>query len=239
MDIKLDSAVGNYKWELARWVLNHYEFDGDKRHQGVYHGRAELTCPHATQGVLRMLVRYRDDELQLPEELEWVRPLITATDKVMTDNELVMPFTYVTVRHNFETDHTDEDWHVDGFSMRVSHIPEQNFLWSNTGGTLFAGRAARVAANFDPMKHNINTSVKFIGTGADISAAPNGVYSFDPYVFHKAPTYTGEVRTFVRVSYTPIEIDDVNNTPNPLLPRAVTRRGVEFRNTLISAFDDV
>lgn len=29
MGIKLDSAVGNYKWELARWVLNHYEFDGN------------------------------------------------------------------------------------------------------------------------------------------------------------------------------------------------------------------
>lgn len=239
MEIKLDSAIGNMKWTLAKQLLHPQWYDGFTLHKGVYHGTAELTCPHATQGVLRMLVRYRDGELQLPEELEWVRPLIIAADKVMLDNGLVMPFTYVTVRHNFETDHTDEDWHVDGFSLRVSHIPEQNFLWSNTGGTLFTGKRVLVADNFNAMKHNINTSVKFIGTGADISAAPNGVYSFDPYVFHKAPPYTGKGRTFVRISYTAIEIDDVNNTPNPLLPRVVTRRGVEFRNTLTSAFDDV
>lgn len=239
MNIILDSATGHKKWKLAKQLLDFRHFDGNKFHQGVYHGAAELTCPHNTQAVLRMLIRYRDNELQLPEELEWVRPLVEATDKVMADNGLMMPFTYVTIRHNFETDHTDEDWHIDGFSMRVSHIPEQNFLWSNTGGTLFTGSKVLVAHTFDPMKHNINTSVSFIKHRADISAAPNGVYSFDPYVFHRAPSYTGSSRTFVRVSYVPIEIDDVNNTPNPLLPRVVTQKGVEFRNTLTSAFDDV
>ena len=238
MDIILNSATEHTKWYLAKRLLDFRHFDGNMFHQGVYHGTAELTCPHNTQAVLRMLVRYRDNELQLPEELEWVRPLVEATDRVMADNGLTMPFTYVTIRHNFETDHTDEDWHVDGFSMRVSHIPEQNFLWSNTGGTLFTGSKVLVAPNFNPMKHNINTSVSFIKNSADVSTAPNGVYSFDPYVFHRAPPYMGVGRTFVRVSYVPIEIDDVNNTPNPLLPRVVTQKGVEFRNTLTSAFDD-
>lgn len=239
MDITLASATMHKKWALAKQLLDFRHFNGDMCHQGVYHGSAELACPHDTQAVLCMLIRYRDNELQLPEELEWVRPLIEATDKVMADNGLTMPFTYVTIRHNFETDHTDEDWHVDGFSMRVSHIPEQNFLWSNTGGTLFTGSKVLVAANFNPMKHNINTSVSFIKHSADVSAAPNGVYSFDPYVFHRAPPYTGGGRTFVRVSYVPIEIDDVNNTPNPLLLRVVSHNGVAFRKTLTSAFNDV
>jgi hypothetical protein len=38
----------------------------------------------------------------------------------------------------------------------------------------------------------------------------------------------------VRLSYTPIEIADSNNTPNPLLPTNYTRDGVkDFRDTLV------
>jgi len=41
----------------------------------------------------------------------------------------------------------------------------------------------------------------------------------DPYVVHRRPPISnGVVRTFVRISFTPIEIPDVNNTPNPLIP---------------------
>jgi len=34
------------------------------------------------------------------------------------------------------------------------------------------------------------------------------------------------------VSFTPIEIDDLNNTENHLLPTNYKRDGVKFRNTL-------
>ena len=198
--------------------------------EGVELGKLDLQCPHDTQAILRMPVRYRMGELLLPQELEWVRPLIELADKAMPYKAL---FTYVTVHCNFETDGTDEDWHVDGFSMRVSHLPEQNFLWSNTGGTEFFNGVIEIPDSFDPMLHNINKSAQLYQLGENIVAKPYTVYRFDPYIFHKAPSAKAG-RTFVRVSYVPIEIDDINNTQNPLLPRHYTFNGVEFRNKLSS-----
>ena len=60
----------------------------------------------------------------------------------------------------------------------------------------------------------------------------------DPYVPHRRPASTqGEMRCFVRVSFTPIEINDVNNAQNPLIPRNYTRDGVEIRNQLVDYYE--
>ena len=37
----------------------------------------------------------------------------------------------------------------------------------------------------------------------------------------------------LRNSFTPIEINDFNNTQNPLIKREYTQDGVEFRNKLL------
>ena len=61
------------------------------------------------------------------------------------------------------------------------------------------------------------------------------VYGFDPYVVHRRPDGTnGMNRCFIRLSYTPIEIEDVNNTYNPLLHTDYKRDGIkEMRNKLV------
>jgi len=61
------------------------------------------------------------------------------------------------------------------------------------------------------------------------------MYAMDPYMLHRRPPQTeGMVRTFVRISYVPILINDVNNTPNPLLPIECDADGVANRNRLIA-----
>lgn len=62
----------------------------------------------------------------------------------------------------------------------------------------------------------------------------------DPYIIHKRPTVPeGKVRTFVRVSHVPIEIPDVNNTQNPLMPKNYDRDGVkEFRDSLVDYWEE-
>ena len=56
-------------------------------------------------------------------------------------------------------------------------------------------------------------------------ALPNIVYVFDPYVIHRRPPKAfGTQRTFVRVTFVPIEIYDDACTSNPLLPSKVYNR---------------
>jgi hypothetical protein len=42
------------------------------------------------------------------------------------------------------------------------------------------------------------------------------------------------MRTFVRISFVPIEINDINNTKNLLIPRVYSGDGVAYRNRLIN-----
>jgi len=50
----------------------------------------------------------------------------------------------------------------------------------------------------------------------------------EPYVIHRRPPNTqGIHRTFVRISFTPIEIMDINNTENPAIQTNYTRDGIK------------
>lgn len=57
----------------------------------------------------------------------------------------------------------------------------------------------------------------------------------DLYVIHRRPKLNSSKieRCFIRLSFTPIEIKDINNTLNPLIPQSYKTYGVvEFRDKL-------
>ena len=200
-------------------------------------GAIELTPPAERQYILRCLIKRTFEELALPDFLEWCRPAVEAAFKNQEDLGIRHPFCYITVRHGLVTSTTDDVWHVDGFSMNITHLPEQNYVWASHTATEYVAKKIDFPSDFNPSKHNIHLYIQDNITSEDKVevAKPKTLYCFDAYVIHKRPQITEDVeRTFVRISFTPIEISDINNTQNPLLPTNYTRDGITaFRDKLI------
>jgi hypothetical protein len=202
-------------------------------------GYLQLQPPEEKQYILRMLIRRPFQDFKIPTELEWAQPLIEKADAYQRiELQIIQPYCYITVRSGLVESVTDDEWHTDGFSMNITHLPEQNYAWTNVYPTEFVAKAIQFPNDFSPLKHNVHQYIQDTLTAepAPVTAGkPNSVYCFDPYVIHRRPQVpVGSKRTFVRVSFTPIEIVDDNNTQNPLLPVAKYHRDAlkVFRNQL-------
>ncbi len=182
-----------------------------------------VSPPASAQYVLRMLVRAPHHDYWLPDEMCWLSPLLVAA---RAHQETVVgvrhPYCYVTVRHgDINFSHNDTEWHLDGFSMRYHHLPEANYLWLRSKHpTQFRLQGVDVPEDFDPLRHNIHKLLaRRCEGGQTFSLRSQKLFMIDPYVLHRRPPESsGEWRTFVRISFTPIEINDRNNTPNPRIP---------------------
>lgn len=154
--------------------------------------------------------------------------------ELQEQNDLFHPFVYVTVRHGEVTSTTDDEWHVDGFSMRKEHVPEQNYIFTDVFPTEYVDQSFPVPEDFDPMQHNLHWFLQDQVKTKNIKELPSKQWCLiDPYVVHRRPKVcSGTQRTFIRVSFVPIEIESDLNTPNPLL---LCRRyeGSDIRNRLI------
>jgi hypothetical protein len=115
-------------------------------------------------------------------------------------------------------------------------LPEQNYLWSNTHPTEYVVKRNVFPNDFNPFEHNIHTFFQARINEKDeiLKFGAKKLYCFDPYVIHRKPTGIENVmRTMVRISFTQIEIADVNNTINPLIKTEYTRDGIKaFRQHL-------
>lgn len=89
--------------------------------------------------------------------------------------------------------------------------------------------------DFNPRIHNVNDYLSnFVDDEKITTLEDEFVYVMDPYILHRRPSSTfGKLRTFVRITFVPIEINDIRNTQNPLLPREYSEDGVEYRNSLL------
>jgi hypothetical protein len=187
------------------------------------------------QYILRMMVMRDGDPMQVPSELSWLSPMITMAEKNQASIGVRQPFCYITVRHGEVTSEQDDEWHTDGFSTRITHLPEQNYIYANTSPTEWARQGFYIPSDFNPLVHNLHRYLAARVQEENIrTAVPRMVYAIDPYVLHRRPPVTaGITRTFVRISFTPIEILDDAHTPNPLLPcRTYGKDGVSIRNKL-------
>ena len=188
--------------------------------------------PSCKSNVLRMLIRKFPGNLLLPDELKWVLPLIEMAD-LYQKNICAHPFLYLTIRHNNQKFEKLNEWHVDGFSMKIDHLPEQNYIWCNASPTEYILQKFNIDNDFDPLSHNIHKFLSNRVSSPPKTIGVNEVWMVDPYVLHKAPDVMAENRVFVRASFVPIEIQDANNTQNPLLPQKYTYDGVaDFRDQL-------
>mgnify|MGYP001071343376 CR=1 FL=1 len=200
-----------------------------------YVDKMDLECPFEEQRILRMALRVDGKNFCFTDDTIWAKPMF---DKVLNYQRNIVcvehSFCYLTIRHGKVTSKTDDEWHVDGFSTKITHIPEQNYIWSNTYPTEYVKQSVVFPFDFNPVKHNINHFLQNFVKEENIKSCQNNViYCLDPYVLHRRPIITEDiVRTFVRISFVPIEINDINNTPNPFIPRCYDKDGVKERNQL-------
>lgn len=201
-----------------------------------------LEVPDGDFYVLRMLIKKPFEDFKIPEELAWVEPLVLQAHFYQQNIIGVKhPFCYLTIRKGKVKSVTDDEWHVDGFSQTITHLPEQNYIWTDVNPTEYIKNyPITIPRDFNSAKHNIHRFLQ-----KEISEAkgnvpievmePETLYCLDPYIIHRRPPITkGTERTFIRISFCPIEIADVNNTLNPLIPTNYTRDGVkEMRNKLV------
>lgn len=182
-----------------------------------------IKCPYDEQYILRMPIKINGSELKVPYELNWLMPLIEAANFYQTEKLKVHHnFCYVTVRHGLVKSVTDDEWHVDGFSTRITHIPEQNYIWSNCYPTEYVLLPIKFPSDFDPLKHNIHKYIQkqIAKKKPEVKLLSEfNMLCLDPYVIHRRPPNIpeGTIRTFIRISFVPIEIRDDNNTKNALL----------------------
>lgn len=198
--------------------------------------KIDVQCPYDDQYILRMPVCVNGKDFYCPVELLWLAPLFeTAYKHQIEVLKVKHSFCYITVRHGIVKSVLDDEWHVDGFSTKITHIPEQNYIWSNINGTEYCDVSTEFPDDFDPMVHNVNSYLaKFVEESDIKTCNPKTMYCLDPYVLHRRPTASsGQKRTFVRISFVPIEIRDVNNTHNPIMPEVEQTNGIEIRNKLI------
>lgn len=205
----------------------------------LYIGSLILDPPKDPQYILRMLIKRNFSDFAIPQEYEWVRPMIDAAMKNQDEIGIRHPFCYLTIRNGPITSVNDDQWHVDGFSLNFSHLPEQNYIWSSNDPTEFVVQKWYFPLDFNPLKHNIHHFFQDHLPYAKIEQMePKALYMIDPYIVHRRPPMTedkmSESRTLVRVSFIPIEVRDINNTPNPLMATDYTEDRVKtFRDKLL------
>ena len=179
------------------------------------------------QYVLRMLVMSPESNgVRLPPELQWLRSTLELCMYMQAEIGKRHPYVYITVRSGVVRSVSDDEWHVDGFSMRVPHEPEQNYVWTDSCPTEYLDQQFVIPDDFDPLKHNLHQFFQDRADDACICLLPSQhLHQIDPYVVHRRPRVeAGTRRTFFRISFVPIQIEDDNNTANPLLPVPVFGR---------------
>ncbi len=205
--------------DRARRNVNLSEFE--KVCLPVEHSVRDFCVPFERQYILRMMIRSPETNgFKIPSELDWLKTFIFELDEFQKTYELLNQFVYVTIRHGIVTTKGDGTWHVDGFSMKTTHVPEQDYVWSSDIPTEWADQSFNFPKEFDPLKHHVHWYFDDNIKQENVKTLKEKmVYLIDPYFVHRRPDAAfGTKRTFIRISFVPIEIEDGKCQQNPLLP---------------------
>lgn len=219
----------------AKKIINLKQFNNKNKPEKLK--KIEVCCPYQEQYILRMLIKKQNEDFKIPKELEWLKQLLEESIKYQKEKiKINHSFCYITVRHGFVKSKDDDVFHSDGFTTKTNIIPEQNYVWSNVESTEYVIQKIKFPKDFNPLKHNIHFYFQKIIKEKNIKKMKEKtLYCIDPYVIHRRPKLENNIqRTFVRITFAPIEIIDINNTLNPLIETNYKRDGLkDFRDHLI------
>jgi hypothetical protein len=182
----------------------------------------EFSCdPPDDQYILRMPIQTPGTPLAVPGELNWLFPAIRQCIDFQSRVFGLHPYIYATSRCGEVRSTTDDEWHVNGFSVQIPHVPEQNYFWCDARPTQVLDQTFDLPTDFSGLRHNIS---HYFQDHADENRTRdlevNRIYAIDPYIVHRRPVVpVGTRRSFFRLTFVPIPIRvDADSTPNPLLP---------------------
>lgn len=193
--------------------------------------------------VLRMIIRENDEnkEVHLPKELLALKDFIESNVNYHRQHYSINKdcFIHLTVRtctyEEMETFIKASTWHVDGFQGKKvpRHIPEQDIIWCNKNPTAISLQPF-FCEYLDSSRFDINDFFNKNQGDNFIKLKSYGQYLITPYNVHKMMNekYEGR-RVFIRLTFSPVEIEDPTNTENPMLKRQYDER-VDVRNFLDS-----
>jgi hypothetical protein len=198
----------------------------------------DVTPTESRQMVLRMLVKPKYGDWKIPDELFWLKDTLMKLHQIDTKATGILESNcYVTVRHGIPESQKDDEWHFDGASFRVDTIPERNYILVSHTPTEYKSGKLDIPEDFDPLKHDLfHFAAKQLKDAEITTIECNRWYLLNPFCLHRRNPNTPQIpRTFIRVSFVDIEIRDVNNTQNSLLPTPAFGRDPvhTFRNKLI------
>lgn len=200
----------------------------------LFLGDYDISPSENPVNVLRLLIRMNDSNgpVILPKELSWLKTFVSDNINYHRQHYAVNKdaFIHLTVRMTTYEDLYYKEaglWHIDGFqgARDARHIPEQDILWCDTCPTEFTLQPFFVNG-LQPERHNLSL---FLQENAQeqykVSAKAKSLYLMTPYNVHRfVPVPFDGIRTFVRLTFSPVEIEDPTNTPNPGLPRTYPYR---------------
>lgn len=184
----------------------------NKKNEPIECFEYELQCPHKRQYILRRMIKNIHKEFVIDKDIEWCKPIIEKCVNKQEELGIRQPFCYITIRHGIVDSATDDEWHTDGFSQVITHLPEQNYIATSNDCTEYIISPIKIPNDFDGLRHNIHwyiqEQIELIKPTIQ-TAKENTFYLFSPYCIHRRPPSNNKKhRTFVRVTFTPIEICD-------------------------------
>ena len=178
-------------------------------------------------------------EVRLPQEMSWLSESIEALyemDTEITGISSENSWCYATVRSGPSPFPPDNEWHLDGGSLRTELIPERNYVYQPSFPLEYREGTVTWDEGFNPYLHNMFHYIRDYGTLGPIQAAKEGWNLLWPNVYHRRPP-GDEDRTFIRITMADIEIRDARCNQNPMWPkqRAYGRNpAASFRDQLSS-----
>lgn len=202
----------------------------------IFLGKRQVTLPNDDIYALRLLIKEPKSDFIIPQRMAFLKAIIQESASYQQSHfpDFEDRFAYLTVRSGALKSVNEDRFHVDGFQgiSVPRHIPEQNYVWADSYPTTFSLQPYFVE-QLDPAQHNFQDYFDEHTKNSNLfSVEAEGLYIIDPYHVHARQIIPeGTQRSFFRICYSPVEIRDDTNTPNPYLPRDPYNRE-DIRNQL-------
>ena len=202
-------------------LTSHNQFENLSTPQIVCRNGYKHIFPENEIYVLRMMIKPKYGEFFIPDNLKFLTEMIYKTS-IIDSSTFDNSWCYLTIRHGLVKSTKDDEFHFDGASTRFQSIPERNYIYcSGDKTTEYVEGSLKFPEDFSMQTHNLHAYAEkqVLDDKREIKQIDDDtVYMIDPFCLHRRPKVDENTkRTFVRISYTDVEIRDVNNTENPLI----------------------
>jgi hypothetical protein len=224
----LNNIKNRYKNNIS---LKYFNNENEPEYIGKIDNNFKI--PNHYINILRMLISEDGKNFIIPKEINFLKYFLDVILKHQKINGFKNKYCYVTIKNNVNENYDNDVWHTDGFSMKVKHKPEQNYIFCSSNPTEYVLQKIKFPIDFNPQIYNVHKYIQKRIVNKIMKIDDNTLYCIDPYVIHRRPQLKGLNRFFIRITFSNIEINDINQTQNPKFLKKYTLNGYKFREKLL------